>query len=218
MKKSSRIKIKILLLCFLMLTLLPVLAKAGTIDDMLVGSSIQNNDPDLRQEMYLYKANDGDPNYDYYLVEFHLWEERYDGDIYTEIWFIDVYFDFYASFGSVVALQTYREPDPGILLWETPFTLTYYGAGLDIWLPAGSHSFEYVGSEGHCHWHTDAAMGGWGTVPATRSEATYTIGFRVSQDAHVTVYGNARVLWYRWFFFWLQYVRTGWGTTCYIYY
>lgn len=60
-------------------------------------------------------------------------------------------------------------------------------------------------------------MGGWGSVPATRNEADFTIGFRVAQGAHVNIYGNCHAAWYRWYFIWLSLVTNGWGTQCHIY-
>jgi len=202
---------------FMVINIFPILAKSSGIGDILVGSDITENSY-LRLEMFLYKANDEDPNYDYYLVELNMFEKKYSNDIYVEIWDIQTYIYCYASFGSVDALETYREPDPGIKLLETPASVSFYGFGLDIWLPAGSTTYRYNGgNENQPRWRVDALMGGWGTVPATRNEADFTIGFRVALGAQVNIYANSFAQWYRWYFFWLVRVSYGWGSQCHIY-
>lgn len=217
MKKLTQKIIYLVIIGFMMINIFPILVKSIGIGDILVGSDITENTR-LRLEMFLYKADDDDPNYDYYLVELNMFEKAYENDIYVEIWDIQTYIYCYASFGSVDALETYREADPGLHVWESPASVSFYGFGLDIWLPAGIVSYWYDGgNEYQPRWRVDAAMGGWGTVPATRNEADFTIGFRVSQGAHVNIYANCHAVWYRWYFFWLTRVTYGWGSQCHIY-
>lgn len=217
----KKLNLKILLavlIGFTVFTMLPLIGRSSGIGDILVGSSVTTNSR-LKLEMYLYKANDQDPNYDYYLVELHMFERAYSGDIFVEIWDIQTYIYCYASYGSVIALESFREPDPVWYWWETGGYLEFYGCGLNIWLPAGVVSYWYDGGyENRPRWRVDAIIGGWGTLPATRNEADFTIGFRVSQGAHVSIYGNCHAAWYRWYFFWISLVTYGWGSTCYIYY
>ena len=217
-KKLTQKIMYLVVIGFMLINVFPILARSSGIGDILVGSDITENSR-LRLEMFLYKANDQDPNYDYYLVELNMFEKAYSNDIFVEIWDIQTYIYCYTSFGDIDALETYREPDPGWYAVETPVTVSYYGFYLDIWLPAGLVSYWYDGSnENKPRWRVDAIMGGWGSVPATRNEADFTIGFRVSQGAHVTIYANCHAAWYRWFFIWLSRVTYGWGSQCHIYY
>jgi hypothetical protein len=147
-----------------------------------------------------------------------MFEYAYRNDISVEIWDIHTYIKCYASFGDVVCLESFREPDPGVRVLETPGSVEFYGVGLDIWLPVGAINFWYGGEGEHePWWRVGAVMNYAGIIPATRGEADFTIGFRVSQGAHVYIYGNCRAVWYRWLLFWIVYVTSGWGSECYIY-
>jgi hypothetical protein len=212
-------KIKFLLIFlvgFFVFMSLPLSGLSTGIGDILVGSDITENSY-LKLEMFLYKADDQHPNYDYYLVELNMFERGYGNDIYVGIWDSRAYSECEASYGNVDCLETFREPDPGLYVLETPGTINFYGFLLDIWLPAGAVSFWFDGGEEKPCWRVDAVMGGFGSVPATREQADFAIGFRVSQDAHVSIRGNCWAKWYRWFLIFLVGVTEGWGSECYIY-
>jgi hypothetical protein len=63
----KKLKLKLILVSligFTIFTSLPLYGISTGIDDILVGSDIRTNSY-LKLEMYLYKADDQDPNYDY---------------------------------------------------------------------------------------------------------------------------------------------------------
>ena len=65
---------------------------ADTAGTGLVGSDIQTNTY-LKAELLVYQANDADPNYDYYLVEFNMFDQKWQNDFFidvvnTRIWII----------------------------------------------------------------------------------------------------------------------------------
>jgi len=93
---------------FMAINVFPILARSSGIGDILVDSDITENTR-LRLEMFLYKANDQDQNYDYYLVELNMFEKAYSNDVLVEIWDIQTYIYYYASIDSKYRLKKLLE-------------------------------------------------------------------------------------------------------------
>jgi hypothetical protein len=175
-------------------------------DATLVDSEITQNSY-LRMEMYLYKRDDSDPTYDYYLIELNFFEVWYDGNIWRNVWHLNTYIYCWTS-DSVIQL-TYREPDPGWQYSPTSATVDFFGFSVPITIGAGQTTYEY--SDSMSHWTTDAINGGWGLYPAIRDgeHADYTIGFRVDDGDTLSAYADTYAKWYKFNFIRWSYLGGG---------
>lgn len=199
--------------CLALFMIFALNAKAETPSTTIVASDIETNNL-LHQEMIVYKAADADPNWDYYFVKLVMIEKYADWDIYDEIWIKETYF--YCSTPGAQALETFMRPQPGYSFWDTGISVSYYGVGIGLWLPAGVTSFWYENDNPrYPNWRTDAAMGGWGTIPVTRRQADNSIAFRVPDGSTFKVAGNNYAVWYKWYVFVAVRSNYGWGAQCY---
>ncbi|MGQ4876087.1 MAG: hypothetical protein ACP6IY_18635 [Promethearchaeia archaeon] len=215
-------KVELILFLFIIFNFViffPFFAKSNGIENLIVGSDETQNNL-LRLKMYLYKINDQDPNFDYYLVNLNMLEKAYNNDIFVEIWFIRTYIFFNASYGEIVALESFREPDPILYSLEGVYFKLFFEYNLEFSVPTEYVKYWYHnGMNNMPVWDVDALLGGWGIIPATRDNVNFIIGFRVSQGAHVSIRGNCYVLWCLWITPSLKIpIIDGWGENCYIYY
>lgn len=210
MKKT---KIKIFSIFFLGVILFltsSILVKA---DPPIADHDITENSY-LKQELIVYKCDDVSNEWDYYLVKLTFWEKYRDWDVWEEIWQTSIYINCLTS--GAEALQTYAQPaDKSFRVLETGVSVSYYGVRIDLWLPAGHTDMTLEDNNQKARWWNDAIMGGWGTVPLTRSSADCSIVFAVPEGAQFRVVANTAAYWWRWYVFVWVYSTAAWGTQCY---
>ena len=191
---------------------------AADTDTKIVGSDIETNTY-LKAELIVYQADDADPNYDYYLVEFNMFDQKWQNDylidvVNTRIW-ITAY-TYYSSSSKPVALESYREPDPGWRWGASGASVEFYGLTVDLIVPGGQSSFKYTSNYYAVQFGADGNTGIFGWVFVMGGESGATIGFRVPEGKGIRIYASGWCRWYQnWLLVWTH-IKDSYTKTTYV--
>lgn len=153
-------------------------------------SSSSKEDESLGVQLSVFRITDGDPENDYYFIEYHLLDIKHGNDSTICPSYITVQLNVSScnpGVGPPKLLLTFRHPDPGWLI-------SYWPLGMG----AGHITFHYCGNDTNVNWArwNIGGFGGWPLIVHVMKEKfVASIGLRVQEGEGLVVSAQVTVTW-----------------------